>query len=506
MTPFYIGFTALKLCNPFSKTKSYKKNFSTWTFKLSLLVLVATLSFSFSAKSQAPIIIKDIGMPSGNANCTGVAYGNGVYISVLSGGYIYQSSDGNNWSKVIDAGIPAGTFSSVSFGAGVFVVVGHNGLILSSANGLNWTSRTSSTTNNLFNIGFFQSAFYAVGYNATIRRSTDGITWSSITPGTGSATDMFLSVTYGNSVIVISARSSNGTGSLIYKSATGLSNSWTLQNLNIGMLNRVQYINDRFFAFIAGHQINTSTNASTWTDVTSSVTLSLPNSTTGTWNSSNQIFNGFYDGTKYHFFGSSQYYSGYGSTWTATTGLNLTLQTKSAYIVPQSSAYLNGKYFQTGNEGIVSSSNGITYKYPSGNYYGFASSGTSYVGVGIIGGGVIYTSPDFITWTDKTPANQKELYGVVYNGTKYLAAGANTVIESTDNGNTWSQIATPTDTYLSLAWGSNKFVGAGYDNANAKIAYSATGTTWTTASTANNYYFRVKYVNGNFSLRWAATI
>lgn len=483
-----------------SNTPHTKRGVFTGLTAIFLIALYGLTSTVLHA--QAPVVTKNIGMPTGNASCAGVAFGNSVYVAVLNGGFIYKSPDGNAWTKVQDAGIPAvGTFTSVAFGAGNFVVSGNNGLILTSSNGQNWTSRTSATTNNLLNVQFLQGAFYVVGNNATLRRSTDAVTWSSITIGTGNATDFFMSITYGNNIFAITSRSSTTGSSYVYKSATGLSSSWSFVTINPAtLLNRVQYLNDRFYAFFAGNYVYTSTNASTWTDVTATITLSLPNSTTGVWNSSNQIFNGFYDGTKYYYFGSSEYYSGYGSVWTATTGLNLTLQTKSAYIVPQGSAFLNGKYFQWGNEGIVSSTNGTVYKYPSGSYNALASSGTGYVGVGYVGtSGVIYTSPDFNTWTEKTPAAQKELYGVAFNGTKYLAAGNKTVVESTDNGATWSQIATPADVFNSLDWGSSKFVAAGYNNAYAgKIAYSATGVTWTTCNTADNYYFKVKYVNGHF--------
>lgn len=467
-------------------------------YKLAAVVLL--LSFTLHLAAQTPVIVKNVSIPSGNANSRGVAYGNGVYVTILSAGYIYISPDGENWNKVTDAGIPAGTFNSISFGAGYFVVAGNDGLILSSANGLNWTTRTSSTTQHLTSVQFLQGAFYVTGMNATLRRSTDGINFSSITIGAGTATDMFLYITYGNGTFVISARNTGGSGIYVYKSATGLSSSWTFQDLGFGTVNRVQYINDRFFVFLSSHEIFTSTNATVWTNVTASITLNLPNSTTGVWNSSNQIFNGFYDGTKYYFFGSSQYYSGYGSVFTATTGLNFTLQTKTAYIVPQGSAYLNGKYFQTGNEGIVSSTDGINYKYPTGSYSAVASSGTSYVGVGVISSntGNIFSSADFETWTSRTPVDQQELYGVVWNGSKYLAVGNYTVVESTDNGITWNQVATPAATYTTLAWGDSKFVAAGYDGGGAKIAYSATGVTWTTASTADIFYFKVKYVNGNF--------
>lgn len=467
--------------------------------------LITMLCFTFfqcqSSMAQAPTITANVGIPTGNASSSGIAYGNGIYVAIVAGGKIYRSADGEAWIKVTDAGIPAGTFNSITFGTGVFVIVGNNGLILSSTNGQNWTSRTSGTSNNLFDVKFYQSTFFAVGLNTTLRTSADGSTWNTITIGTGTSSDMFLHITYGNSLFVITARTSGGGGSYIYRSSTGVSNSWTFQNLSIGTLNKVLYLNDRFFAFIAGHQVHTSTNGSTWTNVTATITLIQPDASPGTWNSSNQIFNGFYDGTKYHFFGSSEYYSGYGSVWTSTSGTNLTLLTKTAYIVPQGSAYLNGKYFQFGNEGIVSSSDGITYKYPSGSYNSLASNGTVYVGVGAVSqSGVIFTSPDFTTWTEKTPSGMKELYAVVYDGNKYLATGNQTVIESTDNGNTWTQVASAGEYLNALAFGASRFVVGGNDiNTYAgKIAYSSDGTTWTTANTDNNYYLKIKYINNNF--------
>jgi len=448
-------------------------------------------------EAQAPVITKNIGIPSGNGNSKGVAYGNGVYVTALSNLGIYSSADGNTWSR---ATTPSTTLGAIAFGNGIFVIVGDNGLVLTSTDGTTWTSRTSNTTQNLLDVQYLNSAFYAVGNNRTLIKSTDGINWTTQTISVGLATDFMLSITYGAGTYIISSRSSTGgSQSQVYKSTTGASGSWTLQNLNIGTLNKVQWINNRFFVFFAGNQVYTSTDASTWTNVTGSITLTLPNTSSGTWNSNNQIFNGFYDGSKYYFFGSSEFYSGYGSVWTATTGLNLTLLTKTAYIVPQGSAYLNSKYFITGNEGIVSSTDGITFKYPTGTYMSAASSGTSYVGVGAISSnnGSIFTSSDFNNWTEKTPFNQQELYGVVYDGSKYVAVGNQTVIKSTDNGNTWSQIATPSDNKQGLAWGNSKYVAIGY-GATGQITSSTDGIAWSTVDITDNWYFRVKYVNGKF--------
>lgn len=471
-------------------------------FTKAILAMLCFASICYNASAQAPTITSNITIPTGSANSKGVAYGNGVYVTILGNGTIYKSADGDNWTKVISATIPAGTFNSIAFGAGLFVVVGNDGLVFTSPDGTTWTTRTSSTANTFYNVQFLQGQFFAVGNLSTIRSSVDGITWSVITLSAGVANDYFLHITYGSGIFAITARGISG-GSYVYKSATGASNTWTYQTISgFLLINRIQYLKDRFFCFFAGNYIYTSPTGATWTDVTASVTLTLPNAAAGVWNSSNQIFNGIYDGTKFCFFGSSQFYGGYGSVWTTTTGLDLTLRTRTAYIVPQSSAYINGKYFQCGNEGIVASNDGISYKYPTGNYGAVASSGSSYVGVGTIGqSGVIFSSGNFNSLSEKTPTGTKELNAIVYTGGKYIAAGNQLVMESADNGETWSTVSTPTINIGAMASGAGTLVAAGYHPVGgaAQIAYSVNGgSSWTVSSTADNWYYKVKYENGNF--------
>ncbi|MEO6316315.1 MAG: T9SS type A sorting domain-containing protein [Chitinophagaceae bacterium] len=473
-------------------------------FTSRIILLLCAFTFLFQPiNAQPPSLAHSAGFPQ-YANGTGVAYGNSVYVSVFYGGTIYISPDGITWAKVSDPGIVAGTFSRIAFGAGVFVVVGANGLVLTSANGLNWTSRSAGTSNSFLDVQYLQSAFYATGRNATLRRSADGINWSTITIAVGSATDDFNCITYGNSAFAIGARPTVGGGISVYRSTTANSGSWNYQNFSpTSSLNRLIYLKNKFFIFCSGTEIFTSADASTWTNSSSSLILTQPDNSTATLSSPNQMFNGIYDGTKIYLFGySGGYYSSYGSIFSSTDGINFTLQSKTAFIVCQGSAYLNGRYFEYGNEGIISSPNGIDYKYSNGSYYAMASSGTSYVGVGFAGNqGVIFTSTDYSSWTDKTPSStQNPLFAAVYDGSKYVAAGDRTVVQSTDNGNTWTEIATPTDYIVAMAFGAGKYAEGGYD-ANTyvpRLAYSSDGISWTTANTANNYYFKVKYVNGKF--------
>lgn len=470
------------------------------------LILLAVLfsSWVVNCKIQAqapvaePVITPNMGIPSGNANCRGVAFGNSAYITILNSWLIYKSTDGDGWSKVIDASIPAGIFNAITFANNLFVIVGDGGLILTSPNGQNWTRQTSGAIKNLYDVQYIQSNFYVVGNTGTVLKSSNGTSWATITLSTNTQDDL-RNITYGGGVYAIGVSFNTvANSSGVLRSTTGLSNSWTFIPVFPGsFLNKVQYIKDRFFMFFSATAIYTSTDATNFTSA--AITLTQPDATTISWNTSHQIFNGFYDGVKFNFFGSSLYYSGYGSVYTSTNGTALSLITRTAYIVPAGSAFVNNKYFQYGNEGIVSSSDGITYKYPNSSYTGLASSGSSYLGVGTIGLGQIFSSTDFINWTSRAPIGQKALNAIVYDGAKYVAVGEKTVVASSDNGVTWAQIATPVDIFNTLAYGNSKYVASGTSTASTrKIAYSTDGITWAAASTVDNYYFKLKYVNGRF--------
>ena len=59
-----------------------------------------------------------------------------------------------------------------------FVAVGRGGLILTSADGTTWTSRTTYTSNDLYDVTYGNSKFVVVGNSGTSVTSSDGITWT----------------------------------------------------------------------------------------------------------------------------------------------------------------------------------------------------------------------------------------------------------------------------------------------------------------------------------------
>lgn len=458
--------------------------------------------FLQQSTAQAPVVSAMVGYPVGQS-AFDAAWGNSKYLVLSTGNRFYSSADLSSWSYVSANGVSATQLNGMAFGAGVFVTIGNSGVIQSSTDGINWTTRTSGTSETLRRIYFVNSKFLAIGDKRTLLSSSDGITWSVVAFNAGTATQDFMSLSYGNGVYILSARSA-GTGCYIYRSATATSNTWSYYSspLPVGeMINRVEFLKDKFWAFIVGSNIYTSADGITWANITGSVVLTQPDLSTTTFGSGHQIFNGIYDGTKYIFYGSSAYYSGYGSSFVSTDGSNFTLLNKTAYIVPQESAIINGVYFVTGNEGFVTSSDGLTYAHSGSMYYDLIKTGSKYVAVGAIGSdGQIYNSADFITWTKRTPLNVREFYCAAYDGSVALAAGSGIVYRSATNGDTWVNVFTDaTVTFTCMAYGNSRFVAAGWDGSGYFLKTSADqGVNWTTVNTDNIYMLKLKYVNGKF--------
>jgi hypothetical protein len=465
--------------------------------------LFAFIYFLFTPGTHAQVTVAaKVGYPVGTAGKQ-VAYGNSKYVLLSSNNFLYQSSDASSWSEISTSGLSGTPLNYIVYGNGVFVTVGNNGVIQTSTDGINWTTRASGTTNNLNKVYYINSKFFAIGFNRTLLTSSDAINWTAIAFNAGSSSDFFMSLAYGNGWYVLAARNNSGSSAIVYRSSTATDNSWSYATDTPAFngINRIQFLNDKFWAFMIGNRMFTSSDGGSWTEITNSVVLTQPNGTTTSWNTSHQIFNGVWDGTKYSFYGSSQYYAGYGSTFTSTDGTNFTLLNKTAYIVPQESTILNGIYFVCGNEGFVTSTDGSTYNHSGFITYDMVKTANKYVSVGAFSNdGTVYNSSDFSTWTNRTPQNVRELYTTAYDGTRVLAAGYQNILSSTDEGNTWTNVyQNVNEGFTAMAYGNGRFVVGGYNSTGAFLRYSTDGgQTWTTANTDNNYYLKIKYVNNKF--------
>ena len=462
-----------------------------------LLGLLSVLSLTGTLGAQTPTVSDNTGLPPAS-DVLNISYGNSLYVAVEPTGLIYASSNGVGWHQSANVSASASSISALAFGAGTFVISGGNGYLASSTNGVTWTTRTSGTTNNLNDVEYLNGAFYAAGDATTLLKSTDGSTWTPVTVSVGTASDMFVNADYGSGYLVLSAHTSSNSGAAVY-SYNFSTSTWTYTNIDASQnVNKVQFLKDKFWLYTSTSNIYTSTDAATWTNSTASLIATMPDNSTHSLGSPNQIYTGFYDGTKIYLLGTAAFYPNAGAVFTTTDESNFTLLPEIP-IVPGGGSKLNSTYFVFGGQGWVSSTNGTNFLSSGTNYYGLASNGTNYVGVGYNNIGQIFSSSDFATWTQRTPPGTADLTAVAWNGANYLSVGNQAVTSSTD-GSTWTSVSTPALNFNSLAYGSGRFVAGASDPTTqaGSLEYSTDGITWTSANTNNNLYYKIKYVNNNF--------
>ena len=131
-----------------------------------------------------------LGTPNNSANVSpnnAVGPGNSMLCDV--GGFVWFGSDtgglirisktDGTMRQVIDSAV---LYQGVAFRNGTFVAVGSGGNIQSSTDGITWTARTSGTANNLIGV-VAGSRFVAVTNTNQALHSVDGITWTIVALG-----------------------------------------------------------------------------------------------------------------------------------------------------------------------------------------------------------------------------------------------------------------------------------------------------------------------------------
>jgi hypothetical protein len=116
-------------------------------------------------------------------------------------------------------------------------------------------------------------------------------------------------------------------------------------------------------------------------------------------------------------------------------------------------------------------------------------SGTKYVAVGLVGSdGVIYTSPDGITWTSQTAnaSSPSSLHGVAWSEAQFVAVGDNGTVRTSLDGITWTTRNSGATLY-GVVWSGTQFVAVGSGGA---IYTSTDGASWAlqTSTTTNDLY------------------
>jgi hypothetical protein len=213
---------------------------------------------------------------SASIDLKGVAYGNGIYVTVGQGtSRIMTSPDGINWTSRTSPA--ANNWVSVTYGNGLFVAVSDDGgtsHVMTSTDGITWTSRNSAADNTWESVTYGNGLFVAVADSGSANRvmtSPDGINWT--TRSTSSFDNSWEGVTYGNGTFVAVALS--GSGNRVMKSSDGLTWSTSSTTGFDNSWKAVTYGNGLFVAVANngsnGGRVMTSPDGTTWTSRISAV-------------------------------------------------------------------------------------------------------------------------------------------------------------------------------------------------------------------------------------------
>jgi hypothetical protein len=293
------------------------------------------------------------------------AYGNGVYVVVVSSQTIYTSSDSLNWTNLQHAPAPptgpSGNFysiassnetyvvatsasfvastndtvyavesntpslSSVILFSNTFVAVGGSGDVYQSTNGFSWTLRNSGTTDNLHSVAA-GGLLAAVGDDGAIQTSPSGLIWTSRSSGT--------------SLPLYGVACSNGLYVAVGEEGTVVTSpdavTWTVQYSGVlSNLLSVTYGSAGFLAVGQGGIILTSPDGINWSPQNAGTSVTLDSASFG---------NGYYLVTGANAVAMT---SPDGATWTernigATSGQTL-----------YGSTFLNGRFDVVGSGGTI---------------------------------------------------------------------------------------------------------------------------------------------------------
>jgi hypothetical protein len=110
-----------------------------------------------------------------------VGFGNGNFVMVGNTyGYAYSIDNGDNWTRIIpspDPTIPSST--GIAFGNGVFITASQGGVVYSSTNGLSWSS--ISAVSGAAGITYINGVFIILAGQTTFYSTNNGISWTAVT-------------------------------------------------------------------------------------------------------------------------------------------------------------------------------------------------------------------------------------------------------------------------------------------------------------------------------------
>ena len=428
-----------------------------------------------------------------------IGYNSGLFFGLCQGnGGVLTSTDAVTWTTRNNGSATTLSGGGIIFGGGQYVYVGGAGYVATSTDAITWTPKTSGTSTNFSSV-FFGNSIYVLSKSGDgmYLTSTDLVTFTNRNPGFGAANPIN-GACFGLGVFLLYS------GSSVAKTTT---NFVTYNNISPTSVYNVALFNGTLF--VAGGNtglIKTSTDGLTWNTRTSNTTSSisaliwtgalhvyatnsggLGTSTDGiTWTArtsgTTSTINALaYDGTLYHAAGCNFGLTSTDAiTWTANATYTGTTSTINSII------FAGGIYVFAGQGGVLkTSTDGITW---TNRTSGTSSNinaltfGTVYAYAG--DGGVLATSTDAITWNAQTSGTTSSIFSLGYNGSLYLYGGAAGTLASSTDGVTWTPRTSNTTNSINGLASFNGF--SAYAAPGANMGSSTDGITWYSRVKANS--------------------
>ena len=449
----------------------------------------------------------------------GVAASSGLAVAVGDNGTIYSSTNGVAWTRV-NSGVND-WLRGVAHGGGLFVAVGDHGTVLTSPDGTAWTRRNSPAPEHLHRVTHTPSGFVAVGDGGTTVFSALGTSWSRLTTGatghlyTAAATSLDLLV--GGDYEVRVRTGSLWTDELgrpegplpgTYLSSVGDSNSFLIagragmmaEGFRLGatpyqwflrssplrpVLFEGAWVSNLFVAVGDQSTIMTSVDGVDW-----SYEFPPPAYT-------NSVFLGVGGTTNLLVAagsGGSLMISPYGMTNMISTndmGLVVTQAVNTLGVIwhavqpalttedLQGVGHWNGRYFITGNAGLVlSSADGVDWVSGRAPTPHFLSGITGHPGGLVATGnrGAVVHSLDGETWSALEPFTTNWIYRVRWLNDRLIGVGQNGTILSSTNAIDWETRDSGTTVWLTdVRWVEGRYYAVGLSG---KVLVSTDGLAW----------------------------
>ncbi len=194
-------------------------------------------------------------MPNGTG-LSDVFYGDGKFVGVSSSSEVTQSIDGMLWSVPVKQfdGFPG--IQGVRFANGRWFLFGRDGLLRSSANLSNWTVSDVQPAEEILDLTFANGVYVAAGANGSIFTSIDGFAWEARQSGTNHT---LYAIAYGNGRFV-----AGGSGAAMVTSLNGI--DWTSDGVGFPPSNTISLFHreGQFVAFGSLGQLGLSVDGKQW--------------------------------------------------------------------------------------------------------------------------------------------------------------------------------------------------------------------------------------------------